>query len=77
MRITTEVMPSLPRSLNLYEVQPGFKLKFAGSKDYTHFTTQSASLAFFHCSDHSVETENALKAREDQGDFLGNTSIYT
>lgn len=47
MRITNEVMPWLPKSLNLSEVQPGFNLRFAGSKDRAHFATQSASLGLF------------------------------
>lgn len=77
MRITNEVMPLLPGSLNLSKVQPGFKLRFAGSKDYAHFTTQSASLGLFSLSDRSVESENALKATGNHRDFLGNTSVYT
>lgn len=59
-------MPLLYRSLNLYKIQQGFKLRFAGSKDCTHSTIPSACLeGYLMGPGHSIESENALKARED------------
>lgn len=75
MRITKDVMPSLHRSL-LNEVQPGFNLRFSGSKDYIHFTTDSASLGLFSLSSPFCRIRKYFKARGNHRDFLGNTSVY-
>lgn len=57
-------MSFLHRPLNLYKIQPGFNMKFADSKDYTHSLFTLPALGYFHCPGHSIELENALKGRE-------------
>lgn len=71
MRITNEVMPMLPRSLNLMKFSQGSIWDLLAAKAVLTPPLLHL-LGYFHCPDHPVESENALKGRGDHRDILDN-----
>ena len=72
MRVTNEVMPMLPKSLNQMKFSQGSIWALLAAKTILIPLLILHPLGYFHWPDHPVESENALRTNRDHRDFLDN-----
>ena len=78
MRITNELMPMCPKSLNQMKFSQGSIRALLAAKTVLIPLLILYPLGYFHWPNHLVESENALRASRDHRDFLDNhLPVYT